>query len=413
MPKETDRLKLPLPLGNENVTRESINRIFEKIDAGVATRESILIPAESDLNSYITEGEYYCPTNATVGTLLNSPTGEAFHLTVEPHAGVLQTLTTFQPGNLEVFQRNYYFGWGAWKKVPTRAELEEMLNQTDENAQGYATAAVKPIIEGYSPNLVKNSSANLGLSYWAPPDVSSYWAATTGADTRLGKYFFMGFSLTSGLNAALDSDSINVRTGDYMLQAVFYTFGMNEGNFNIEVINAASNATITSLAANGNMDWHRKTKVVTIPTGVSAIKLRLVVSGPVTNTTKAITRIKFSRDSTDVPYSAEGDDLALFEKGQMFKLTNDSGRVKSTLSTINFNDLIAAGQYFVNPSVPNAPVGGGTGGFYVEVIVSSDLYILQRATKQNSVPTLWVRTKQGGVWGAWVLHTQPKVWGAL
>ncbi|MGO4730838.1 tail fiber protein [Paenibacillus sp. 2KB_22] len=38
MPQETDRLKLPLPLGNENVTRESINGIFEKIDAGVATQ---------------------------------------------------------------------------------------------------------------------------------------------------------------------------------------------------------------------------------------------------------------------------------------------------------------------------------------------------------------------------------------
>ncbi|MGP3787261.1 pyocin knob domain-containing protein [Paenibacillus sp. 1A_MP2] len=105
--------------------------------------------------------------------------------------------------------------------------------------------------------------------------------------------------------------------------------------------------------------------------------------------------------------------MAIFEQGQMFKLTRDNGRLKSTLSTINFNDLITAGQYFVNPSVPNAPVGGGTGGFYVEVIVDSDLYILQRATKQNSVPTLWVRTKQGGVWGAWVLHTQSKVWGAL
>lgn len=41
MPKETDRLKLPLPLGNENVTRESINGIFEKIDAGVATEKEV------------------------------------------------------------------------------------------------------------------------------------------------------------------------------------------------------------------------------------------------------------------------------------------------------------------------------------------------------------------------------------
>ncbi|SEM85689.1 pyocin knob domain-containing protein [Paenibacillus sp. OK076] len=41
MPQETNRLKLPLPLGNENVTRESINGIFEKIDAGVATQADL------------------------------------------------------------------------------------------------------------------------------------------------------------------------------------------------------------------------------------------------------------------------------------------------------------------------------------------------------------------------------------
>ncbi|MGF6356443.1 hypothetical protein ABIE27_004361 [Paenibacillus sp. 4624] len=41
MPQETDRLKLPLPLGNETVSRESINAIFEKIDAGVATQADL------------------------------------------------------------------------------------------------------------------------------------------------------------------------------------------------------------------------------------------------------------------------------------------------------------------------------------------------------------------------------------
>ncbi|WP_339168892.1 pyocin knob domain-containing protein [Paenibacillus sp. FSL R5-0341] len=41
MPQETDRLKLPLPLGNERVTRDSINMIFEKIDAGVATQADL------------------------------------------------------------------------------------------------------------------------------------------------------------------------------------------------------------------------------------------------------------------------------------------------------------------------------------------------------------------------------------
>ncbi|MBR2567181.1 MAG: tail fiber protein [Paenibacillus sp.] len=41
MPQETDRLKLSLPLGNETVSRESINGIFEKIDAGVATQTDL------------------------------------------------------------------------------------------------------------------------------------------------------------------------------------------------------------------------------------------------------------------------------------------------------------------------------------------------------------------------------------
>ncbi|MCM3133768.1 phage tail protein [Paenibacillus polysaccharolyticus] len=41
MPIETNRLKLPLPLGNENVSRIGINTIFEKIDEGVATQEDL------------------------------------------------------------------------------------------------------------------------------------------------------------------------------------------------------------------------------------------------------------------------------------------------------------------------------------------------------------------------------------
>lgn len=41
MPIETNRLKIPLPLGNESVSRVGINAIFEKIDDGVATREDV------------------------------------------------------------------------------------------------------------------------------------------------------------------------------------------------------------------------------------------------------------------------------------------------------------------------------------------------------------------------------------
>ncbi|MBU5353614.1 tail fiber protein [Paenibacillus barcinonensis] len=203
MPKETDRLKLPLPLGNENVTRESINAIFEKIDAGVATREAILISAGSDLNSYITEGEYYCPENATVETLANSPTGVAFHLTIERHAGVVQTLTTFEPSDLQVFQRNYYFGWGSWKKVPTRDEIQQ-LQEDLQNADIPPASLTEPGIvqlsnatEGNSETLAATEKAVSGvfndlsehkndISKHISISERSQWNNATGYGTTIG-----------------------------------------------------------------------------------------------------------------------------------------------------------------------------------------------------------------------------------
>ncbi|WP_426334246.1 tail fiber protein [Paenibacillus silvae] len=184
MPKETDRLKLPLPLGNENVTRESINAIFEKIDAGVATREAILISAGSDLNSYITEGEYYCPENATVETLANSPTGVAFHLTIERHAGVVQTLTTFEPSDLQVFQRNYYFGWGSWKKVPTRDEIQQ-LQEDLQNADIPPASLTEPGIVQLS-NKTDGTSETVAATEKAVKQVHDYMKIYVEQNNRWG-----------------------------------------------------------------------------------------------------------------------------------------------------------------------------------------------------------------------------------
>jgi hypothetical protein len=323
VPKETKRLKLPLPLGNENVTLESINGIFEKIDAGVATRESILISAGSDLNTYMEEGNYYCPANATVATLLNSPTAEAFHLTVEAHAGVLQTLSTFQPGDLEVFQRNYYFGWGPWKKVPTRDELEEILPQANGNAQGYADIAVAPLIGTTSPNLLRNSSGILGFRGWTIN--SGTW--TIGSGPVL-KYFQQTVQVPAQSYHFLGTTDLIpvVASTTHRIQAVFYTVGMTAttGLMYVEVYNFANGNVIQSINADRNKNWHRKSGVVNIPAGVSSVGVRIVVYNSSTTTAlpasvKAATRIKFSAGSDDVPYTAEGDDLALYEYGNRMR----------------------------------------------------------------------------------------------
>ncbi|MDN8592013.1 pyocin knob domain-containing protein [Paenibacillus sp. 11B] len=302
-------------------------------------KKSIVIPFGSDLNTYMEEGNYYCPANATVATLLNSPTAEAFHLTVEPHAGVLQTLTTFQPGNLEVFQRNYYFGWGPWKKVPTREELEEIkqssvdakqeainaalendekvvLPLANENAQGYANAAVSPIIGADSPNLVRNSSAFYGLEGWV--NIRGF-NVNNGNNVRELKFFQALDQLEAGGYAFLESSVVIpvIPSTTYRLQGVFYNIGMTSGSLYIEVYNFGNGSVIGNVVANLNSDWHRKSGLISIPAGVAGVGVRLVfgntTTGTVPGSVKAITRVKLSYGSADVPYSSEADDLALYE----------------------------------------------------------------------------------------------------
>lgn len=88
-------------------------------------KKAILIPISANLNNYTSEGEFYCPANSTVSTLINCPVSDAFNLSIERHAGVVQTIKTFEPGNLQTYQRNYYNGtWGSWVKVPSRQEFD-------------------------------------------------------------------------------------------------------------------------------------------------------------------------------------------------------------------------------------------------------------------------------------------------
>ncbi|WP_195540567.1 pyocin knob domain-containing protein [Eubacterium maltosivorans] len=88
------------------------------------------IAANTNLNNLTTPGFYYCPANATVGTLANSPTTNAFFMIVGKHAGVYQEIVEYVTGNPKRFMRNQYSGsWGSWYRVfttgnvPTYAEV--------------------------------------------------------------------------------------------------------------------------------------------------------------------------------------------------------------------------------------------------------------------------------------------------
>ena len=93
-------------------------------------RLPIAIPANADLNNYITPGMYYCDVDATVESVQNCPTTHAFSLFVEIGAAseVVQTLKTWHDGNgykTTVYVRSKYPEWGAgWQKLATATPPE-------------------------------------------------------------------------------------------------------------------------------------------------------------------------------------------------------------------------------------------------------------------------------------------------
>ena len=75
----------------------------------------IVITSNTDLNTQLMPGMYYCDLDTVATSLLNCPTTHAFSLFVEKHAGFKQTLTECMVTGAKTWTRNLYSGtWGAW-----------------------------------------------------------------------------------------------------------------------------------------------------------------------------------------------------------------------------------------------------------------------------------------------------------
>lgn len=193
---------------------------------------------------------------------------------------------------------------------------EVILPQANATAQGYANAAVAPIINAENSNGILNSAANQGLTGWKNSGTVLWDTSGVTPNNRGFNYFAVSAAVPISAYAYLESvDQVLVSSGPYNLQAVFNTSGMaTTGQLKVEVINTSSGLPIGTLEANSNSTWHRKSTTITIPSGVLSVRIRLVVAGGsagVGATVKAITRIKFSAGAGDVPYTAESDDLAV------------------------------------------------------------------------------------------------------
>lgn len=132
------------------------------------------IPSNANLNDYTTPGWYYCPYNATVGTLSNCPASRAFSLRVYTHAGTNQVLTTYIPSDdLRIYIRNYYNNkWSDWYRIYTQVDMP--LAST--------TSA------GFLRQLSGSTTAFLRADgTWAKPPNTTYSAFTGATATAAGK----------------------------------------------------------------------------------------------------------------------------------------------------------------------------------------------------------------------------------
>lgn len=95
------------------------------------------IAQNDDLNSYTTPGSYVATSTGITTSLTNCPINNSgFSLHVESVAGgtgqlLIQTIKRTSSNIGEVYLRTYTGSvWGAWEKVPTRAEVDALNSKT-------------------------------------------------------------------------------------------------------------------------------------------------------------------------------------------------------------------------------------------------------------------------------------------
>lgn len=136
------------------------------------------IPANANLNSYTTPGFYYCPANATVATLGNKPTSNAFFMLVGKHAGTHQLLVEYMASGFKVYMRNYYSStWGAWVRVYTTID-KPSLGDIGAASSGHTHGAATQTANGFMSAADKKKLDGIVLEEATDTDIDKIIAGT-------------------------------------------------------------------------------------------------------------------------------------------------------------------------------------------------------------------------------------------
>ena len=135
-----------------------------------------LLAANTNLNTITDPGVYYCPANATVKTMTNCPTANAFTMEVYKHAGTHQRLVEYlASGTPKIYWRNLYNGtWLAWQREYTTLDAQTSVTGNAGTATKLATGRT------IRTNLESTSTATFDGSANVTPGVTGTLPVANG-----------------------------------------------------------------------------------------------------------------------------------------------------------------------------------------------------------------------------------------
>jgi hypothetical protein len=133
--KEADRAKKEADRAAQNANKVDMSNYYDKAksDEMLANKadlvegkvpknqlpDSVYIPANSNLDTYLEAGDYHSPTDAEAATITNVPLKTAFFLHVDrANENNVRQVITHYPFDSRTFYRLYYAGeWSAWLEL--------------------------------------------------------------------------------------------------------------------------------------------------------------------------------------------------------------------------------------------------------------------------------------------------------
>lgn len=196
-----------------------------RVNLGIS---SVRLPAGTDLNNIINEGNYYCDTDNDAATVLNSPYPSSFTLQVYLTAGIVQRITYYHGVSMLSYRRAMYEGqWRAWDRelsenFPSETIELQLLSETSNEA------LIRKLTKGAKSGFFFNGASGTAFKQYS---AGFYASLFTGAFSAIATDAVSGEvrTLSGVLRDSGLLDFVNTKTllakGDYGIGSSLASLG--------------------------------------------------------------------------------------------------------------------------------------------------------------------------------------------